>query len=170
MKVLFLDVDGVLNSKETFLRNHAEWEASGEPTKNPRSFGWPIGHLDALLISRLNTLCEKTECGIVLSSSWRIISDLKDFGSWLQMKGFAYPHRLIDKTPHLNLTCAENGRGMEIKDWLDKNTYRNISKYVILDDDSEDIVNVHPKNLVHTDFVKGLTEEKVQEAIAILNN
>lgn len=170
MKVLFLDVDGVLNSRETFLRNHEAWQASGEPTKNPRTFGWPMGHLDETLIKRLNCICEKTNCSIVLSSSWRIISQLRDFGSWLQMKGFEYPHRLIDRTANLDLTGEENRRGMEIKDWLDRNTYRNISKYVILDDDCYDIINVHPKNLVHTNFVDGITEENVQQAIAILNN
>jgi hypothetical protein len=53
MKVLFLDIDGVLNC---------------EKTPNPREFPYIV---DKKLLARLKKLLERTGAKIVLSSSWR---------------------------------------------------------------------------------------------------
>jgi len=54
MKVIFLDIDGVLNCKTT---------------PNPRGFPYVV---DKRLLRRLKTLLEDTGAKVVLSSSWRI--------------------------------------------------------------------------------------------------
>jgi HAD domain in Swiss Army Knife RNA repair proteins len=54
MKIIFLDIDGVLNCKGT---------------RNPRKFPYVI---DPVLLGRLNDLVEKTQSNIVLSSTWRL--------------------------------------------------------------------------------------------------
>jgi HAD domain in Swiss Army Knife RNA repair proteins len=54
MKVIFLDIDGVLNCKTT---------------PNPRGFPYVV---DKRLLRRLNKLLDHTRAKVVLSSSWRI--------------------------------------------------------------------------------------------------
>jgi hypothetical protein len=54
MKVIFLDIDGVLNSTRT---------------SNPRKFPYVV---DPPLLTRLNRLLERTGAQVVLSSTWRL--------------------------------------------------------------------------------------------------
>src|SRR5580698_4999930 len=54
MKVLFLDIDGVLNCSKT---------------RNPRKFPYVV---DRLLLARLQKLLDRTGAKVVLSSSWRL--------------------------------------------------------------------------------------------------
>jgi hypothetical protein len=54
MKVIFLDIDGVLNCTKT---------------ANPRKFPYVV---DRKLLARLNKLLDQTEAKVVLSSSWRV--------------------------------------------------------------------------------------------------
>lgn len=166
MKILFLDVDGVLNNRLTYARIHRAWKESGNATKGGE-FGWPMGHLDATLVPNLNPIVEQTGCQIVLSSSWRIIAKIPDFRQWVALKGFKYPDSIIDRT-RSSVGDDPDGRGNEIKDWL--KGHPEVTAYAILDDDSQDIIRVHPNNFVHTSLNEGLTEEKVQAAIAILNS
>jgi hypothetical protein len=54
MKVIFLDIDGVLNSKMT---------------PNPRKFPYVV---DKKLLARLHKLLDRTRAKVVLSSTWRV--------------------------------------------------------------------------------------------------
>jgi HAD domain in Swiss Army Knife RNA repair proteins len=54
MKVIFLDIDGVLNCSKT---------------PNPRKFPYVV---DKRLLGRLKKLLDRTEAKVVLSSSWRL--------------------------------------------------------------------------------------------------
>ena len=54
MKVIFLDIDGVLNS---------------DSTSNPRKFPYVI---DDMLLARFRELVRKTGATVVLSSTWRV--------------------------------------------------------------------------------------------------
>jgi len=164
MKILFLDVDGVLNCSVTFQRNYDRWKATGTPTKGP-DFSWPLGHLDPELVVNLNPIVEQTDCKIVLSSSWRITAELPHFRGWLVGKGFKYPDAIIDRT-RSSVGDDPDARGNEIKDWL--TDHKEVIAYAILDDDSQDIIRVHPNNFVHTSGKEGLTPTKAQEAIDVL--
>jgi hypothetical protein len=54
MKVIFLDIDGVLNC---------------DKTRNPRKFPYVV---DKKLLGRLSNLLDRTNAKVVLSSSWRL--------------------------------------------------------------------------------------------------
>jgi hypothetical protein len=54
MKVIFLDIDGVLNC---------------DKTRNPRKFPYVV---DKKLLGRLSKLLDRTNAKVVLSSSWRL--------------------------------------------------------------------------------------------------
>ena len=107
MKVLFLDIDGVVNKQESFDR-----------TKSPGPY--PVDSYCAFLVGRIQI---HTDCRVVLSSSWRHdqrgIDKVKE--SIVQV---------IDITPTLS-----GIRGDEVKAWLDK--HPEVDKYAILDDDSD---------------------------------
>lgn len=173
MKILFLDVDGVLNSEESFLANHEKRcqvaDAAGKQDLSAfPEYCWPMGHLSRPLIARLNMIVENTGCFIVLSSSWRVICKLSEFRGWLRQKGFLFPDKIIDKTDN----NPDEARGGQIQRWLD--CHPEVTKYAILDDDSEDIIGSyttkkHPNNFVQTEWNWGLQEKQVNEVADILN-
>jgi len=168
MKILFLDFDGVLNSKTSFHAAHLAWQATGLPTKT-EEYRWPLGHLCRENVVLLNEIVEKTGCKIVVSSSWRILATNEQLKKWLPLRGFKYPEAFIDQTGR----DSKDARGGEIQDWLD--SHLEVAAYVILDDDSEDIVGSyttkkHPNNFVKTDFNSGLTVVEMEKAIKILNS
>lgn len=166
-------MDGVLNSQESFHLNHVarteEREKRGDD--NPAfdmQFCWPLGHIYPPLVERLNRIVEATDCQVVISSSWRKISQFSDLAIWLKQKGFRFPERIVGRTGE----DAINARGGEIQSWLDDSP--EVTQYAILDDDSADIIGdyttkKHPNNFVHTDFMWGLQDVDVEKAILILN-
>lgn len=135
MKVLFLDIDGVLNNLEAF-RNE----------KSPTS-----KVLCSDMISRLNSIVEKSGCVVVLSSSWRMFG-LKTVDTMLKDKGFKFD--LVGQTPD-----TFEARGAEINAWMKKN---NVTKenIVILDDDT-DMLDLEDR-LVKTSMDTGLTDLHVE--------
>ena len=62
MKVIFLDIDGVLNTEQTFIDIHNEWKVTG----NRRI------EIDEFRVQFLKRIVEETNAKIVLSSSWKI--------------------------------------------------------------------------------------------------
>lgn len=107
MKILFLDIDGVLN-------------AHGDAGMYNMS--------DARL-RRLRRIVESTGCQIVLSSSWRRYDDLFHRAKTkLEYKGM----KLYGCTPR---HYDHDIRGKEIQEWLD--AHPNVTKYAIVDDDSD---------------------------------
>lgn len=139
MKVIFLDIDGVLNSAESFQRGvHLEKKHS-------------------LLVRRL---CKECDAKIVISSSWRNIYDWEVLLTLLESVELSRD-LIVDITPQ-KLTST---RGDEIEMWLRKQT--NIESYVILDDDS-DMLDHQLENFVQTSFQTGLLESHFDEAKRIL--
>lgn len=165
MKVLFLDIDGVLNCSFTFARRHARWLESGNPVKEGE-FAFPLGHLDEELIANLNTIVEQTNCKIVISSSWRIAHTPQEIAGWLNEKGFKYPESIIDRTGRAPMEERDNERGWEVQKWVEDN---DVDQYCIVDDDSQDIRPMHPDNFVQTSGKVGLTEEKASAIVSKLN-
>lgn len=89
MKVVFLDIDGVLNCSKT---------------KNPRKFPYVV---DPKLLARLNKLLERTAAKVVLSSSWRL-----DPIGIMAAKHWGVP--FIDACPDL----PKKARSEEIVGWI----------------------------------------------------
>ena len=143
IKVIFLDIDGVVNSEETLKR-----------TK-----GGILG-IDPYLVSIFNRIIFATDAKIVLSSSWRHSKEGRDEVRQ-QIMDF------IDVTPRMPLLGGSETmeRGKEIKAWLDK--HPEVEKYAILDDDSDFLPD---QPLFKTTWKKGLTEEIAKEVIKHLKN
>ena len=176
MKVVFLDIDGVLNSDSTLYENIS---------------------LEDNLIMNLKELIDRTGAKIILSSSWRTIpaatqklmNKLDEFNlhlsgmtsegveaSFIEAIGFKPTKRFLDD--RFGFELSENkepnkkykmtfDRGAEIFKWL---CDHDDCAYVILDDDMEDIKPYFKsKVLIKTRYETGLTKDDVEKAVKILN-
>lgn len=153
MKIIFLDIDGVLNNRKWFrqITNHPQYK-----TKS-----WIDRQFEPRAINLLNDLVANTNAEIVVSSSWRMGHEKNELQKILQDAGLKYP--LKDYTPPArHLTSI---RGMEIKEWLQD--HPNTTSFVILDDNSD--MGQFINKLIQTSFNHGLQQNHIAKAIKILN-
>lgn len=154
MKVIFLDIDGVINSEDFAIWNneHPEFCENG-------------GHfwIDPNKINMIIKLCEETGAKIVISSSWRgwsLKDTLNDFSRYRDLSKLN-PY-IIGITPRFY-----KNRGIEIQYYLDSNI--SITNYCIIDDDS-DMLDSQKNNFVKINYKTGLTEYDVEKIKNILSN
>ena len=161
MKIIFLDIDGVLNHeafyKERFEKRYEEG-----------AIAHPYSEIDPKCVERLNNLCQETGAKVVISSTWRH-SGLDYCKDVLEFHGFN--GEIIDITP--TCRCGMCKRGNEIHQWIDDNResvgpYYQFTEYVILDDDS-DMLYWQRNNFLLVDRFVGLTNGTVFQAKKILN-
>ena len=120
MKVIFLDVDGVLNSVDT-----------------SEVFQGFVG-IDDKLVSKLRKIVRATGAQIVLSSSWKhdwepLDKDKQNkYGDYLDQKLKKYLLSAVDKTSEANSEC----RGEGIIEWVGTH---EVDSFIILDDEWFDV-------------------------------
>ena len=151
MKILFLDIDGVLNS----------WRYDQERISLQ-------DNIDETRLPLLSRIVSSTNAKIVLTSSWRkhwerdsIKAD--SIGQHLNQLFGEYGLAIFDKT----LESSDNNRTDEIRNWLANNS---VEQFVIIDDIAFgwDELESH---LVRTNYRigRGLHDSHVSQAISILN-
>lgn len=161
MKVIFLDIDGVLN---VYCESRDEYGCTFHK------------HFE----ENLRWIIEETNAKIVISSTWRMsgLNIMKEM--WLKR---GLPGEVIDITP-TEVDVVGRGtckfydlvdRGFEIQQWIDDNCVEN---YCIIDDDN-DMLPSQMNNFVRTannqdhpdcvDFGYGLTKKCAEKVIEILN-
>lgn len=156
MKVIFLDIDGVLNHE-----NHYKWlMETDEPTPLQRVY--PYSEFNPRSCKILNRIIDETDAKIVLSSSWRLdgITRMNNL-----FKYFGLP-RIYDITPSLCERFGSLCRGKEIDKWL--NEHPEVTKYVILDDDSDMEEHQLPFFIKTDPYKDGLNNEIANKVIEIL--
>lgn len=151
MKILFLDIDGVLN-------HHDWWRRREELPDDSSAFDRYLHDLDPVAVGYLNEIIEATKAKVVISSTWRMHSSLSDLRGLLKKAGFVGD--LIDKTPRIPAH-----RGREIQLWLDE-AILNVESFVILDDD-DDMEHLSSR-LVKTSMFHGLLPSHVEAVVAML--
>jgi hypothetical protein len=153
IRVIFLDFDGVLNS-----RQHYE-------ARPPRTVGMTHDqhkdrNIDKAAIARLNVIVERTKAVVVVSSMWRYGVSRADLRGLLARNGFN--GTTLDKT-----TERGDNRGLQIKQWLDE-TSRIIESFAILDDE-DDFEHFGRNRLVKTSFMDGgLLDEHIEPTCTML--
>lgn len=151
----FLDIDGVLNSNDWYVKTRGIGGYNG-------------GDVDPKCIELINDLIDATGAKIIMSSSWR--SDYENSCEYLYDNGL-YCDAIIGKTPHFCYTCQNDDirstlcRGNEIQYVLES---KDITGYVIFDDD-QDMLYSQKDNFIHIDYMHGITKEHIEQAIKILN-
>ena len=150
MKIIFLDIDYVVNCMST----------------KERAPSGVIG-VEQRLIAYIKEIVDATGAKIVLSSTWR-----KDWAfNLLNGKDWDYLREefaeqnlyFFDYTP----IRSDSHRGREIKEWLESTDY-NVRSYVIIDDEMFDIKDLHEGHMVQTSFNDGINPYAVKMAIEIL--
>lgn len=150
MKIIFLDIDGVLNTDRS-IKNRVNNDQ--------------IDFEEEALINLMNVI-NQTDAYIVISSTWRIHKADNGF-LWSELirnlKSVNIEDRIIDITPVLDTNLRTQIRWQEIKKWLDDNKEKQISKFVIIDDEwSMEIYNDH---FIKCYGYKGLTIELGDQAV-----
>lgn len=161
MKVIFLDIDGVLN---VYCEGRDKYGCLFHK------------HFE----DNLRCVIEETGAKIVISSTWRM-SGLKVMQAMWEYRGLA--GEVIGVTPMCadlddDLAFSERcERGNEIKEWIDGCGF-DIESYVIIDDDNDMLPEQQSvfvrtsDNVEHEDCVDvgyGLTKTCAELAIGILN-
>lgn len=152
MKIIFLDIDGVLNS-----------------VRYDRQRTVNQGNIDETRLQLIKELVEETKALIVLSSSWRKhwekdITKCDAIGREINEVFAKYQLVIYDKTESL----PSNDRAQEIRVWLEHQG--DIEEYVIFDDiafgwgdDLQDhLIKTNPR------IGFGLEEKHIQKAIELL--
>jgi hypothetical protein len=158
MKVIFLDIDGVLNSEEFLKRNQNEM-------------------IDRKNVNILKNVIDKTGAVIVMSSGWRLWFD----DNMMPKDGYSqclydilceFNIKLFDKTPDFSTEeirtkkTFSHVKSKEIIACLSE--HENVDKYVVLDDldlKNEEI-NSH---LVRTNAQVGITEDDAKSVLVMIS-
>lgn len=153
MRVIFLDIDGVLNSEE--------WD------RYVQSFTYGARFNSCYLLSqemilRLQNVVFQTNAEIVLTSSWRTNERAMDA---LRRQLSLYHLSIRDTT----VSYAYGSRADEVKLWI--KSHSNVTSYAIIDDyddgfTQDEVLSTH---FVQTAYAYGLTHEKAAEIIEILS-
>jgi hypothetical protein len=163
MKVLFLDFDGVLNSRRWFMEN-------SKAIKENSGITWRHAvELDPAAVRRVLHIINETGAAVVISSSWRIIHTPDEIDVIFDQAGFPeMKQHIIDRTPY-DLTHGVL-RGEEIQLWIKQFEAKNgrLDNFVILDDDSDMLPSQKEGHFVQTSRVDGIQDVHVKKAIQIL--
>jgi hypothetical protein len=145
-KILFLDIDGVLNSKLYYKYIY-------KPDSNWSRF-------DPYSVMLLKRLIEEFSLKIVISSTWRngIVNRLMEE---LRRNDLIYYLHEDWFTP----VMKPAKRGEEIKLWLEK--HPEVTEYIIIDD-TEHILEDQLSRFVKTDIYEGMVGEHYYQARDIL--
>jgi len=149
MKIIFLDIDGVLNSVET-------------------------AEIFPAAIQNLNHIIQVSNAELVISSFWNYLYPLDQINGKLAEAGvckpaFAATREIGSNQDHSSVVTASaiGAKSQEIQLWLEKQT--GITSFVIFDDDPIYISKAHEHHAVIVDPEKGLTKEDADHALLILS-
>lgn len=158
MKVIFLDIDGVLNSEEFACWCHEFPDFVREGGSN-----W----VDPNAVKMITSLCEEHDIKLVISSSWRLFdttSTIEHFKNYRDLTPLC--KYIVGVTPRNMDDRIWESRGEEIQQYL--NEHPEIENYVIVDDDN-DMLESQKDHFVRCSYVFGLIPSRVEKIKEILN-
>lgn len=155
MKLIFLDIDGVLNNTKDvkkyrlFLKGERRVLIDIEPFFYFKK-----------LLKEIEE--EKLDVRVVISSSWRLGTTASDW-KLLFKHYFNDDEIIIGRTLHL-----EQDRGLEIQNFIEMldEKKETVEDYIVIDDDIEDIIDyVGKRRIVKTSVKRGLTNSDVKKIL-----
>lgn len=155
MKIIFLDIDGVLNSESWY--ESSRYRALQKDNFIEENF-------DPECWKYVEKLINETGAKIVLSSSWRLYDKQSTIKEYTGTAFQPIIDHLYDVTPGMMQRC----RGIEIKRYL-MSLSEQPESYVILDDDRDMLESQRPY-FVHINDETGITENDYKKALKILKN
>lgn len=160
MRVLFLDIDGVLNSAS--YRKSAP--STGDIDVDFRDLARRLPTLlDAWCVRRVQSICDDTGAVIVLSTSWRVLG-LDVVRPILRDAGLTAD--VVDK---IGREGGGRSRGMAIRAWV--GYHRDVADggaWVALDDRRDVYEDLGALHCVMTDDAHGITDDDARAAVLLL--
>lgn len=170
MKIIFLDIDGVLNTTNTFRLRKEEYKKTGK---------YRLA-IDEYRVGYLKRIIDECDAKIVLTSAWRRdfikkgdkIIPVEENAQKLQELFLKYGIEIYDI---VSVDSADKKREQQIKEWLEKRD--DIENYIIIDDELcayKDLAD----RVIKTKFMNsnvldenglGLSENHIETAINLLN-
>lgn len=133
-KIIFLDVDGVLNSYRNVIADGGfPFPKGSKPEQAPQH---REENLDRLAIGMIRRLCAEFDARIVLHSTWRMHTDALEFGQRVDL-------------PIIGSTDPNVGKPRSIRDWLRENP--DVKNFIVIDDDDMQ----QPKRQIVTSMFEG---------------
>lgn len=162
MNIVFLDIDGVLNSMTYF-------KSRGKGKRDNHD------EIDESRLPFLKQIIDQTNAHVVLSSTWRQLDDEKHTECNAMYKYLIdtlgkYNIKIMSKTPIIHMN-----RPFEIKTWIENRIDKDEITFVSLDDDFDKehyeeygIGDCLVKTSFYGEELGGLHQEHVNKAINIL--
>ena len=166
MKVIFLDIDGVLNTSKTFKDNYKYYKETGIRRIN----------IDEHRVKILSEIVNKTEAKIVISGTLRIHL-FKGNNGFITVN--QHTQELLDlfdeygiKIYDITSIDKDRIRQNEINTYLSLN---EVEEFIIIDDDSQDLTDFIDNELIKPNYFEkdgkaGLCEEHIDIIVNKLNN
>ena len=160
-KVIFLDIDGVLNSTKSCEFYEKKYGGNGYGGLFPKDREPTLKEVlwDEDCVRWLHKIVLETGANIVISSTWRHFYSIELFHAMFKLYQVS-DLNIIGKTSSIGF----KKRGEEIQAFIDQH---QITSYVILDD-CDNMLTSQQTNFVKTDFNVGLTEKDCLKAVGIL--
>lgn len=127
MKIIFLDIDGVLATDKEFMTNRTKFRTKyPEMNELKVPYPWNKGAVEVF-----NEILDATDAEIVLSSDWKLhwnLDELKKIFEWNGVK--KYPIA-VTNNEYVSINNLEMNRAAEIGDYVREN---DVINYVVIDD------------------------------------
>lgn len=164
MKVIFLDMDGVINHFDGFSKKEFVQLYMKNKFNEIIPTDW---HPDNMKVfKQLLMFCEKYCIKIVISSSWRHIFPVSSFNECFKKHFKVTTDLVVDSIPDIE----KLNRGVEIAEWLKRNT---VEDFVIINDKDEmeimyNLPKDHKYGFYKTNTTVGLTENMLSYIFSAL--
>lgn len=160
MKVIFLDIDGVVNSVRSMIALHDEYIASwGVSEENARN-KLLRNHIDPMAVKLLNRITDLGVKYVISSSHRKLYRDLDKLRE--HIAGLGLTGEVIGATGD----DPRGFRGNEIAE--DLNNYGNCITHWCIVDDSDDMLESQLPYFVHVDADNGLSLQDYKDIKRIL--
>lgn len=157
-KVIFLDIDGVLNSEVSYeAGSYRECKTFDDSVENHVRKNFWAKMISERHLNLLNTIVDETGATVVLTSTWRKGHSIEGINTLMQARGAKFKVEAYTEV-------LGGLRGNEIKKFIDDN---NVGLYCILDDDN-DMLDEQRPFFVRTCYYSGLTFSDMDKCVGIL--